>query len=213
MRPGDEWGSAATGAPALDGRGSDAALATIVRAHPGALVHFVPSDSCDLARAIGLTARSSASWEAPVDAIDVGDMLAVNMVTMGSRPDRITRWTRTRVVTVLVDDRVLYQGRATSVVVANGQYLSGHDLVPRGHPGDGRLEVQVYALRAGERGPMRRRLALGTHLPHPRITTGSGRRIEVYTEPPPPAEVDGVKVPGRLTWRAEVIPGAFRLLV
>jgi diacylglycerol kinase family enzyme len=99
------------------------------------------------------------------------------------------------------------------VVVANGQYLDGSDVVPRGHPGDGRLEVQVYALAPGERRAMRRRLASGTHLPHPRIATGSGRRIDVVVEPPTGAEVDGVPVPPRSRWGVEVVPEALRLLV
>ena len=70
-------------------------------------------------------------------------------------------------------------GTATTVVIANGQFLDGCDLVPRGHPGDGRVEVQVYALDAGGAGPMRRRLPSGTHLPHPRITATTGRTVEV----------------------------------
>ena len=48
---------------------------------------------------------------------------------------------------VTVDGRTVHDGPATSVVVANGQFSGTADLAPRGHPGDGRLEVQVYALR------------------------------------------------------------------
>jgi diacylglycerol kinase family enzyme len=116
-------------------------------------------------------------------------------------------------VTVRVDARLLFDGAATSVVVANGQFLRGADLVPRGHPGDGRLEVQVYAPTAGERGAMRRRVAAGTHLPHPRIVTASGRRAEVRFAAPVPLEVDGVAAPARADLDATVREGAFVLLV
>ena len=67
-------------------------------------------------------------------------------------------------------------------MVASGQYLRGADLVPRGHPGDGRVEVQVYAVRRGERAAMRSRLPQGVHLPHPDITQTSGRQVEIRAD-------------------------------
>ena len=65
-------------------------------------------------------------------------------------------------------------------MVASGQYLRGIDVVPRGHPGDGRVEVQVYAVAAGERAGVRARLPQGVHLPHPDITQTTGRRVESW---------------------------------
>jgi len=217
MRPGDTWGVPASGAVALEGQGGDNALAKLARSHPGELVRFAPSADCDLARAIGLTAQSPALWELPIDTIELGDGFAVNMVVLGTRPHRVRRWTRSHVFVVHVDDRLVFDGRATSVLVANGQYLGGRDVVPRGHPGDGRLELQVYAVRARERGSMRSRLAAGTHVPHPDITSVSGRRIRIRIPGPARgqvrAEVDGGSVPARGLWEAEVVPGALRLLV
>jgi len=213
IRPGDPWGVPASGAVAFEGRGSDVELAQLARSHPGGLVRFVPSAKCDLARAIGLTADSAASWELPIDALDLGDGLAVNMVVLGTRPDRVRAWTRSRPCTVHVDDRLAFDGRATSVLVANGQYLAGRDVVPRGHPGDGRLEVQIYAVRAGARAAMRRRLPTGTHVPHPDITSVTGRRARIRIAAPARGEVDGRAVPARRLWDVEVVPGALRLLV
>ena len=221
IRPGAQWGVPATGAAALAGRGGDAELAALAASTPGALVHFVPDGRCDLARAIGLTTQAPATWELPIDAIDVhigegdgkGDRIAVNMVVLGTRPDRVRRWTRSQSFTVHVDDRVVFDGPATSVVVANGQFLAGLDLVPRGHPGDGRLEVQVYAVGPGERAAMRRRLATGTHVPHPGITSVSGRRIRVRTARPAPGEIDSVADAPSDDWSLEVRPGALRVLV
>ena len=221
IRPGDAWGIPAGDAVALEGHGGDRALAQLARAHPGELVHFAPTADCDLARAIGLTAQSPASWELPIDAIELGDGFAVNMVVLGTRPHRVRRWTRSHSFVVHVDDRLVFEGQATSVLVANGQYLAGRDVVPRGHPGDGRLEVQVYAVRPGERASMRARLSGGTHVPHPDITSATGRRLRIRVAAPARGpvrtpvrtEVDGRSVPARELWEAEVVPGALRLLV
>jgi diacylglycerol kinase family enzyme len=213
MRPGDPWGVPAAGEPDAEGAGGDAELASFAGAHHQQRVRFVPDEGCDFARAVGLTARSTGSWEVAIDVMRVGGRVGVNMLTVGTRPDRIRRWTRSRACTVTVDGRVVHDGTATSVVVANGQYLAGLDVVPRGHPGDGRLEVQVYALAAGERRAMRARLRSGTHLPHPRILTASGRSVEIRIDPAAGAELDGSPVPGQAAWTIEVVPAALRLLV
>jgi diacylglycerol kinase family enzyme len=105
--------------------------------------------------------------------------LAVNALEIGTSPLSLRASTRSRAIAVTVDGRKIYKGTASGVVIANGQFIGEADLVPRSHPGDGRLEVQIYALKPGERATMRRRLATGTHLPHPRITTASGARIRI----------------------------------
>ncbi len=218
MRPGDPWGVPATGDSEAEGAGGDAELARLAGEHPGVRLHFTPDGGCDFARAIGLTPQSTGSWEVTVDLFRVGDgrtteRLGVNLLTVGTRPDRIRRWTRTFPCTVTVDGRSVHEGPATTVVVANGQYLAGNDVVPRGHPGDGRLEVQVYALAAGERRAMRARLGSGTHLPHPRILIGTGRRVEILAARPIGAELDGVALPEATARSAQVVPEALRLLV
>ena len=92
---------------------------------------------------------------------------------------------------------------------------AGHDVVPRGHPGDGRVEVQVYAVRPGQRAGVRSRLPQGVHLPHPDITQ-TGR---------PPRRGPGRSRRGGARGRrragaargarvtVEVVPGAFLLVV
>ena len=106
---------------------------------------------------------------------------------------------------------------APTIVIANGQFINGLDVVPRGHPGDGRLEIQVYALNPSERLPMRRRLRSGTHLPHPRIVCTTGRTVEVVA-PQRGARgwsltVDGRPADAISPLNAAVRPKAFRLLV
>jgi YegS C-terminal NAD kinase beta sandwich-like domain len=214
IRPGQPWGAPTTGPPDATGAGSDRDLATLADAHRGARLRFEPDERCELARAVGLTAAAPGITDLPVDALDVEDVgLAVNMVIAGVAPDRLRPWSRARPVTVRVDGRLVHDAPATTVVVANGQFRRGADVVPRGHPGDGRLEVQVYALRAGERTRMRRRLPGGGHLPHPRIVTTTGRQAEIRWAAPAPVEIDGTPGPRRASVDVAVRSPAFVLLV
>jgi diacylglycerol kinase family enzyme len=95
----------------------------------------------------------------------------------------------------------------------NGQYLRGFDLSPRGHPGDGVAEAQLYALPPGARRAMRTRLTTGAHLPHPAITIRRARSVLVRALRPAVFEVDGAPA-GEVT-RLEITirPAAYRLLV
>jgi hypothetical protein len=223
IRPGSEWGTPTSDQPDATLVGDDRALAdhlagTGVGEAPGPLVRFLAEGS-DFARAIGLRtvdpepARPAQGIALPVDLIETDRGPAVNAVVLGPAPTGLRWWHRAPVTTVTVDGRELYAGPAPTVVVMNGQFLGTADVSPRGHPGDGRLEVQVYALRPGERGPMRARLASGTHVPHPRILTTSGREVTVRTTDPRPMARDG-RPDGRVTeLKLAVRPGAVRLLI
>jgi diacylglycerol kinase family enzyme len=146
--------------------------------------------------------------------LDDRDVVAVNMIVVGVAPDRQTWRSRNTRVRVSVDGRDVHDGAVTAVVIANGQYLRTRDVVPRGHPGDGRVEMHVYTLRRAERRAMRARLAIGAHLPHPRIATASGRRVVVESASGPiPVEVDGAGHGRAARVDVEVTPGAFSLLV
>jgi putative lipid kinase YegS-like protein len=216
IRPGEPWGSQISGPADLELSGSDLALSSAVAGRPGALVRYRPDATSDLALAVGLRPGSDPgppTTEVPVDGIRTVFGLACNAVVIGVAPDRL-RWTSpARDLEVTVDDEPWFTGRATTLVVANGQFLRGADLVPRGHPGDGRLEVQVYSLRRAERRAMRHRLATGAHLPHPRIRTRVARTVAVQTPWPVPLEVDGEGGCDVRELHAEVVPAAFRLLV
>jgi len=232
IRRGEGWGVPAGGPPDVDAAGDDVALAVALRSAIGTgsvpRVRFDATSRSDLARAVGLTGRGAGTTEVMLDAVIVAadpiapehehgdgalEDLAVNAAVVGPAPDRLRWWQRRRSLTVEVDGRVLFDGRATTVLVANGQFLRGHDVVPAGHPGDGRLEVQVYALEPGERGPMRRRLPGAAHLPHPRIHTASGRSVLVRGARPAALEVDGTRRGPVGSLRAVLRPGAYRLLV
>jgi len=218
VKPGEEWGAPTDAAADQVGTGDDAALAAVVPDDDATvpLVRFVPHRS-ELARAVGVTATPGGAPRGialPVDAIVTDCGIAMNLVMLGRAPDALRAWHRLRHVTVTVDGRTLHDGPASTVVIANGQFRLDADLVPRGHPGDGRLEVQVYALRAGERSGMRRRLATGTHVPHPRITTSSGRTVTVRTGARPVAATLDDRPVGRVTGLdAAVRHPALRLLI
>jgi hypothetical protein len=228
VKRGEPWGEPPTTSHQIEVTGGDAALASVCSGPHGPVVWFRPSTDCDLARAVGLTpgAEQPGRIALPVDAILIetvpihleadasGPVHAVNAVVVGTPPDR-QRWRSPRfAVEVVVDGKPAFAGRATGVIVASGQYLRGLDVVPRGHPGDGRLEVQVYAPRRGERSAVRARLRQGAHLPHARIVERRGTAVEVRVgRGTAPLEVDGGGgwATGRV--RLEVVPQAVRVLV
>lgn len=197
--------------------GDDRALARVVAAHPGARVVLTTPSRSDFARAVGATGGRSPRVELPCDVLSVTldgrRVTALNMVVAGVPPDRHRWWSRSTGLTARVDGHHIHDGPALGVLVANGQFLRGLDIVPRGHPGDGRAEVQVYAVPRGERRAMRERLPRGEHLPHPRIRVAAGREVEIHLARSRPVEIDGTPAGDAAALTVEVVPGAFWLLV
>ncbi|MFZ9084203.1 MAG: hypothetical protein ACO22B_07720 [Ilumatobacteraceae bacterium] len=78
-------------------------------------------------------------------------------------------------------------------VVMNAQYLGTWDVAPRGHPNDGRAEQFVVdpTMPLRQRLAARRRLPLGSHLPHPKIASSSARHLSVQVPPKARIDVDG----------------------
>lgn len=221
LRPGQSWGTEASGPPDLEVSGSDRVLAELLgRGVADPLVSFSAAPDSDLARALGLVAGAASTGLAlPLDvlAIRTGDSPAetvgVNNVVVGVPPDRLKAWHRPAGLSVEIDGVVLDAAKATSLVVMNGQYLRGLDLSPRGHPGDGVAEAQLYALPPGARRAMRARLTTGAHLPHPAISTRRARRVVVRASRPVALEVDG-NAAGQITaLEIALRPAAYRLLV
>jgi hypothetical protein len=218
IEKGQPWERPAGGPADWHVDGDDATLAAAVRDHAGARVGFRPDPASDLARALGLHSAGDGTHELPLDALQISaddrELFAVNMVVVGTAPDRTTWSTRAPELRVEVDGRAVHDGAATTVVVASGQYLRGNDVVPRGHPGDGRAEVQVYAVARGQRAGVRSRLPQGVHLPHPDVTQTTGRRVAVTAgRGPVGLEVDGLAVPPAVRVVVEVVPEAFSIVV
>jgi len=241
VRPGQPWGTEASGPPDFEVSGGDRVLAVAVgRGITDPLVRFSPGPDSDLARAVGLVAGAApAGLALPLDAFTItasprsGVRLpeyggkgtpvdgalssvtieAVNSVVVGVAPDRLRAWHRPASLSVEIDGVAVEAAQATSLVVMNGQYLRGLDLSPRGHPGDGVAEAQLYALPPGARRAMRTRLATGAHLPHPRITIRRARHVVVRASRPADLEVDGAPAGQISDLEIAIRPAAYRLLV
>lgn len=214
IRRGEEWGHPAAGAQAdLEVAGDDAALAAAVAgAGTDPLVRFVPTPASDVARAVGL-GRGGGAVVVPMDALRLGDgRWASNGVVLGVAPDRLRAWHRPSPVVVEVDG-VSERADATTVVVMTGQFLRGRDLSPRGHPGDGRCEVQIYMVPPGQRRPMRARIRSGAHLPHPGILVRKGGRVSIWSRRPLPVEIDGFRAAPAGQLDVTLVPSAYRLLL
>lgn len=195
-------------------RGSDHDLAHAVAAG-GRELRFEPRGSSDLGRALGLEptrAGGGAASTVDVDLVHVAEgEVAVNSVVLGVAPHDLRRWHRPRPVQIEVDGRPLDVERATTVVLVNGGWLEGFDVAPRAHPGDGRLDLQVYAVSGRERRELRRRLATASHLPHPGITERRVRSVIVEFEEPRPCSIDGHAVDPRARLQVEILRGGLRL--
>jgi diacylglycerol kinase family enzyme len=194
--------------------------AALERGFTDPLVRFAAAPESDLARTVGLVAGAAFTGLAlPLDALAVragdapSERVAVNSVVVGVAPDHLRPWHRPAGLTVEIDGTRVDAGPATTLVVMNGQYLRGLDLSPRGHPGDGVAEAQLYALPPGARRAMRARLATGAHLPHPAITIRRARRVVVRASRPAALEVDGAPAGQVSDLEITIRPAAYRLLV
>jgi YegS C-terminal NAD kinase beta sandwich-like domain len=230
LRPGQPWGTEASGPADFEVSGGDRVLAGVLgRGVTDPLVRFAAAADSDLARSIGLVAGAAPTGLAlPLDALTFaadagagvrspdggkGTPMAVNSIVVGVPPDRLKAWHRPAGLSVEIDGVALDAAGATSLAVMNGQYLRGLDLSPRGHPGDGVAEAQLYAVPPGARRAMRARLATGAHVPHPAITIRRARRIVVRASSPAALEVDGDAAGEVTAMEITLRPGAYRLLV
>ncbi|MGH9024305.1 MAG: hypothetical protein ACRDV9_14625 [Acidimicrobiia bacterium] len=229
---GRPWGQPADQDPDVVVAGGDEKLARAAGERPGALIRWSPATG-DLARALGIGDAPSGGLALTIDGLwwQAGDSrdrgskahsaipsLAVNAVILGRAPDRLRYWHGQVPVRIEVDGRERFSGQATTVVIVNGQWVRRAELSPRGHPGDGRAEVQVYALPRSSRRAMRARLPSGSHLPHPSIASWQGSRVLVVADGGLRLEADGQEV-SKGTRRLEVrrlevtVKPALRLLV
>lgn len=214
---GQEWGTPLTVPVDEEVLGTDAMLAAQYVARPDAIIGFLPTGNSDLARTLGLPtdvyARTPTHLR-PLDVIDAGrDGVAVNAVVFGIAPDLLGWGSTAATIVVEVDGDEVFRGRSTTVIVASGQFVNGNDLVPRGHPGDGRLEVQAYHFSRSERKKLREKIRNGSHLPHRKIRERSGRTVRITSSKPLPLALDGRSGGTVTSVEITVRPGALQLAV
>jgi len=169
IEKGKEWGTEAVAPAGIRAATSDRELAELLAT--GAVVSPVKGD---LARTIGVVVPPTEGSSAR--RLDV-DLLAVELV-IGERVVVVDA-----IAHVVLRERRLVGGRLRGrfFAVMNAQYLRGRDVVPRGHPNDGRCEIVSVdpAMRPRQRILAWSRARTGRHLPHPRINVRSASEWSV----------------------------------
>lgn len=111
----------------------------------------------------------------------------------------------------LVAKRSWWAGRV--VVAMNAQYLGDWDVAPKGHPNDGFLDLLDGDLPLGQRILARRRLPLGTHVPHPGIEVRRVQAVQLEFDRPTPVLLDGESVGAARSLSIRVEPDALRCVI
>jgi len=151
----------------------------------------------DLHRAVGAPSSSHSAHVVDVDLLEV--------TLDGDR--------RFYAVAHVVARRGWWRGRL--VAVCNVDYVGEWNVAPRAHPNDGRADVLDVAPDMGLRArwQARRRLAQGTHVPHPHIAGRSVRQATFEFDREMRVWVDGVDVGRARRIDVSVRPDAFELHV
>ena len=99
------------------------------------------------------------------------------------------------------------------LVAMNAQWLGRWDLGPRSHPDDGLLDIAFGDLSLDDRFKARRRLATGTHVPHPGITEVRAATHEATFARPLGVWLDGERVGRASTVVLGIEADAWRVVV
>jgi len=100
-----------------------------------------------------------------------------------------------------------------SFVAMNAQRLGAWNLGPRAHPGDGLLDTYDVHLKVSELLPVRSRLHLGAHLPHPGIRERRVGAIQIELDNALPVYLDGERVGRGQRLVVRVEPDALTVVV
>jgi hypothetical protein len=182
IEKGRDWGRTA---PVPDGAawvGSDAEAADIVRScrRDGAELPPLVLVGGDLARTLG--ARGDRAR------LERGDGTNVPIDLGAALIDGRLDW----FIAHLIARRSWWRGRV--VAVCNAAFVGPRNIAPRAHPGDGRLDVIDGDPSWGDRLRIRRRLASGSHLPHPRISSRQVTAMQFDLDPAVDVHLDGHRV-------------------
>jgi hypothetical protein len=213
IRKGEQWGTIGPPPPGVVTVDDDAALHHLVQdtRSRGAELGPVGLRGGDLFRALG-----------GVDGMDrlaSGEDVAhlpcdlVRLTLDGGAP--VWMAVHTVALTPVVGSASLGWWRGPVLALMNAQYLGRWDVAPRAHPNDGRVDVVAVdaSFGIGDRWKARARLPLGTHLPHPAITTHQVRTHRWESARPTLVRVDGIDLGRARVITADVEPDAFTVLV
>jgi hypothetical protein len=198
IKPGETWGRQVARPDRLLTVDGDHALAQALADSERAVP--VAARSGDLARTLGVTSHEPRAVMNvfPVDLLEVRldgtghPQFACAHVVVRSPWSRGHWW------------------RGPILAVMNAEFLGEWDVAPRGHPNDGRVEVfDVDAtMSVRDRLAARRRLRLGTHVPHPHVRTRSVRAATWHFPRTLQVIVDGRPVGRASTITVTVVPDA-----
>jgi YegS C-terminal NAD kinase beta sandwich-like domain len=184
IEKGGAWGGLAADlppSPRVTARSDAEAAQAVEQARRGGsplpVLVLLGGDLCRTVGGTGVTAHA-AGPDAVALPCDVGSVLL----------DGRLHW----FVAHLVARRSWWRGRLFAAM--NAQFLGRYDVAPRGHPGDGRLDVLDVDPTFGlaDRVKAWRRLPTGTHVPHPRIRVRSTAALQTTFDPPLRVWLDGV---------------------
>lgn len=174
VRKGEEWGTQVSRPPNLVSAATDAELARLVDADPGGAFGL---SGGDLYRSLGSPPSRAVMQLLPMDALhvrvdDEDELLAVAHVVA-----RDGWW------------------RGPLLGALNCAYVDTWNVAPRAHPNDGHFDIVEVsrAMSVRQRWQARRRLPLGTHLPHPAIAVRTAESSAWTFEPSRDIYVDGVR--------------------
>lgn len=100
-----------------------------------------------------------------------------------------------------------------AAVGMNAQWLGAWNLGPRAHPNDGVLDTFDVRLGFRDLPKVHRRLATGTHLPHPGITVRRARAVQIDLGRSLPVYADGELVDEGRVLALRVEPDALRVVI
>jgi len=160
ISPGSKWGEEIVRPIATRSFGSDRELGTALRDHslnsqPQGALQLVSDDFLSLLGLKDVTRRTTAI-KILIDALAI------------SYTDKHGRTHQDVCIGSLHIGRTL---RGTLSIVTNTGWWRGHDIAPRAHPNDGKLDIVEVAqtMTARQRITAWKRSLVGTHLPHPHI--------------------------------------------
>ena len=103
--------------------------------------------------------------------------------------------------------------RGSFRVAMNASWLGRWNLGPSAHPNDGLLDTLDASLRPTEWPAVRRRLPLGDHLPHPRLTSRRTKAVQWHFDKAVPVRLDGELVGSFRDISVRVDPDALSVVV